>query len=132
MTPRYPLGEHARDTVRARSGRPLADLTMAQVREGQLSAADLAIHPDTLRQQAEIAEEAGFPHLAANLRRAAELAIMPNERVMALYEALRPYRVTHQQLLALADQVEREWDAVETARLIREAAAAYRERGLCS
>ena len=68
--------------------------------------------------------------MAANLRRAAELTVIPHEKVLSVYEALRPYRVTYEQLLALADELEREYGAVENARFIREAAEAYKERGL--
>ena len=127
---RYPLGEHERERIVSRTGRPLGELTLENVREGQVDAGDLTIHPDTLRAQAAIAEEAGFPQLAANLRRAAELATVPNERVFAIYEALRPYRVTYEQLRALADELEREYAAPENARFIREAAEVYRARGL--
>lgn len=126
----YPLGEHARESVRSRTGRPLSDLTMENLRAGKIDADDLGIHPDTLREQASIAEEAGFPQLAANFRRAAELATVPNEKVLAVYEALRPYRLTYEELLALADEVELEYDAVENARFIREAAEVYRKQGL--
>lgn len=126
----YPLGEHERERIVSRTGRPLADITLDKIRSGEVGANDLTIHPDTLRAQARIAAEAGFEQLAANLRRAAELAVVPNEKVLAIYEALRPYRVTKQQLLALADELEAEYDAVENARFIREAAAVYEERDL--
>jgi len=128
--PTYPLADHP-EAIRARSGRPLSGLTLEALRTGELAPEDVAIHPETLRQQAVIADAAGFPHLAANLRRAAELALMPDDKVLALYEALRPYRMTREGLLALADEVEREWSAHETARFIREAAQVYSERGLC-
>lgn len=131
MRTAYPLGETSRQRIRTGSGRPLCDLTLENLRAGALGAEDLSIHPDTLREQAAIAQEAGFPHLAANLRRAAELASIPNERVLAIYEALRPYRVTYEQLLALAEEIEASWQARETACLVRQAAEAYKERGLC-
>ena len=127
---RYPLGEHARDQVITRTGRPLAELTMENIRAGRVGAEDFTIHPDTLRAQAQIAEDAGFTQLAANLRRAAELALVPNEKVLAVYEALRPYRLKYDQLRALADELERDYGAAENARLIREAAEAHRARGL--
>jgi len=127
--PNYPLADHP-EAIRARSGRTLSELTLEALRSGELAPEDVAIHPETLLKQAEIAEVAGFPHLAANLRRAAELALMPDDKVLALYEALRPYRMTREGLLALADEVEREWSAQETARLIREAAQVYGDRGL--
>jgi propanediol dehydratase small subunit len=127
---KYPLGEHERETIVSRTGRPLAELTLENIRAGKIGANDLTIHPDTLRAQATIAENGGFAQLAANLRRAAELAVVPNEKVLMAYEALRPQRVTYEQMLALADEFEREYGAHENARLIREAAQVYRERGL--
>ena len=127
---RYPLGEHEQERIVSATGRPLAELTLENVRAGRLAASDLAIHPDTLRTQAEIAEAAGFPQLAENLRRAAELALVPNDKVLAVYEALRPQRVSYEQLLALADELEHAYGATENARLVREAAEAYRTRGL--
>jgi propanediol dehydratase small subunit len=127
---RYPLGEHARDRVRTRTGKSLSELTLDNIISGQVEAADLSTHSDTLRTQADIAEQAGFPQLAANFRRAAELTDIPDRQVLAIYEALRPYRVTHAQLLALADELEREYGAVENAGLLREAAEAYHARGL--
>ncbi|MHB1296550.1 MAG: diol dehydratase small subunit [Anaerolineae bacterium] len=127
---RYPLAESAPERIISRTGRPLSELTLEGIRAGSVGAEDFTIHPDTLRTQAQIAEEAGFPQLAANLRRAAELALVPQEKVLAVYEALRPYRVTHAQLLALADELERDYAATETACLVREAAAAYLARGL--
>jgi len=129
-TYRYPLGEHEKERIISRTGRALSELTLENVRAGKVGAEDFSIHPDTLRAQAEIAEEAGFRQLAANLRRAAELATMPNEKVLAIYEGLRPYRLTYAQLLALAEELERDYQAVENARFIREAAEAYKERGL--
>jgi propanediol dehydratase small subunit len=127
---KYPLAEHEREQVTSRTGRALAELTLEQVRAGKVEASDLTIHPDTLYAQADIAANAGFPQLAANLRRAAELALVPNEKIFAIYEALRPYRVTYEQLLALAEELERDYRATENARLVREAAEVYRARGL--
>ncbi len=127
---KYPLAEHEREQIVSRTGRPLSELTLENIRARTVGAEDFTIHPDTLRAQAAIAEEAGFPQLAANLRRAAELALVPNEKVFAIYEALRPYRVTHEQLLALADELEHDYDAAENARFIREAAEVYRAKGL--
>jgi propanediol dehydratase small subunit len=116
--------------VTTRTGRPLSDITLDKIRAGEVSADDLGTHPETLRAQAEIAEAAGFGQLAANLRRAAELALVPNEKVLAVYEALRPYRVPKEELLALADELEEAYGAVENARFIREAVEVYEDRGL--
>lgn len=128
-TKRYPLGEHEAETIVSSTERPLSELTMENIRSGQVDAADFGIHPDTLRAQADIAQAAGYGQLAANLRRAAELALVPQDEVLAIYEALRPYRVGYEQLLALADKLEQEHGAVESASLVREAAEAYKVRG---
>jgi propanediol dehydratase small subunit len=126
MMMRYPLRDDPHSQVRTRTGRTLDEITLEAVRNGEVTLGDLSIHPDTLRAQAEIATQAGFPHLGANLRRAAELAQMPNEKVLEVYEALRPRRLRYEGLLALADELEHEYGAVENALLIREAAEAYR------
>jgi len=127
-TYRYPLGEH--EDVASRTGRRVREITLDAVRSGQVAPEDLTIHADTLRAQAAVADREGWPQLAANLRRAAELASVPQDTVLTVYEALRPYRVTHERLLALADELERDYGAVENARFLREAAAVYRERKL--
>ena len=65
-----------------------------------------------------------FAVLAENLRRAAELAVIPNERLLEIYEALRPRRSTYQELSALADDLETRYTAPANARFGRQAAAA--------
>ncbi len=95
-----------------------------------LSQDALRIQPETLHRQAEIAREAGYDRLAANLSRAAELARVPNEELLRMYEALRPGRSTYSQLISLAETLEREYSAPLTAQFVREAAEAYRKRAL--
>ena len=129
---RYPLDEYAHDVVHSRTGKRLDELTLDALRRGELQPDDLTIHPDTLRAQADIAEEHGYPQLAANLRRAAELALIPEERILAIYEALRPYRTSGKTLDDLAQELEDRWQAPENARLVREAAKAYRRQELIS
>ena len=47
------------------------------------------------------------------------------------YDAFVLGRVTYEQLLAMAAELQREYGATENARFVREAAEVYRERGLC-
>ncbi|MCS6848670.1 MAG: diol dehydratase small subunit [Anaerolineae bacterium] len=91
---------------------------------------DLQVSPDTLRRQADAAQAAGFTQLAENLRRAAELTAVPKEELLRIYEALRPGRSTQAELLAVADALERDYGAQQTAAFIREAAAEYARRRL--
>ncbi len=90
----------------------------------------LRIHPETLRRQAEIARQAGYSQLAENLLRAAELTAVPNDDLLKMYDLLRPGRASFQQLIGLADLLERTYHAVETARFVREATQVYQARGL--
>ena len=94
-----------------------------------VEAAELRATPATLRLQAEVAEAAGRPQLAANLRRAAELARLPDETILAVYTALRPYRSTASELEGWALRLE-EFEAPLNAAFLREAADVYEQRGL--
>ena len=117
------------DTFTA-SGRSLDALTMEALLAGELSTEDFCISSATLRRQADAAQRAGYPQFADNLRRAAELTAISNAEVLDIYAALRPGRSTYEELIALAQRLEVEHDAPLTAALVREAAEAYRERGL--
>lgn len=115
--------------TRAFSGRDSAGLQLDQLAADELGADDVRIHPDTLRHQAQVAQEHDNPQLAANFARAAELALMPEAEVLALYEALRPHRATGEELDALTARLE-EVPAPLCAQLVREAAEIYARRGL--
>jgi propanediol dehydratase small subunit len=115
--------------IRGLSGKPVADLTLEAVRAGQVSVADLRIHPETLERQAVVAEQHENPQLAENLRRAAELTRLPDDEVLAIYEALRPGRSTAAQLTALAGSLASR-GLPRCAALVAEAADVYARRGL--
>jgi propanediol dehydratase small subunit len=114
---------------RALSGTPIDELTLEAAVDGDLSPADLRVHPDTLRHQAEVAEAHGNPQLGENLRRAAELTALPDDEVLAIYEALRPGRSTAAGLEAVAARLDGA-RAPLCATLVREAAEVYARRGL--
>ena len=122
----YPLGTSRPDLVRTPGGIPLDELTLHGER---VTAAELRATPETLRLQADVARGAGRTQLADNLLRAAELAPLPDETILAIYTALRPRRSSAAELEAWAEQLEG-WDAPGTAAFVREAAQVYAERGL--
>jgi propanediol dehydratase small subunit len=115
--------------VRALSGKPVDGLTVEAVRTGDVDVADLRIHPETLERQAVVAEQHGNPQLAGNLRRAAELTRLPDDEVLAIYEALRPGRSTPAQLTELAASLDGR-GLPRCAALLTEAADVYARRGL--
>lgn len=119
----YPLLEKHPDKLKAMTGRPIDDLTMENVLSGDVTLADGRIHKDTLLMQAEIAQSAGDIQIAANLRRAAELTNVPDEFILQAYNTIRPYRSELDEILAVADTLEQEYDAAETAEFVREAGA---------
>ena len=126
----YPLRESKSGELLTHSGRPLSGVTSEAVAAGELTGDDLRAHADTLRQQAAIARDGGYPQLAENLSRAAELTHAPNEELLKIYELLRPERASYDELLRLADYLETTYGAVENAAFIKDAARVYRERNL--
>ena len=115
--------------IRALSGKPVDGLTVEAVRTGEVGVADLRIHPETLERQAAVAERHGNSQLAGNLRRAAELTRLPDDEVLAIYEALRPGRSTPAQLTELAASLDTR-GLPRCAALLTEAADVYARRGL--
>lgn len=127
----YPLSKNCPETVSTPRGHKLADMTLAAVMKDEITAADAAITPETLRVQAKIADAAGRDRLARNLERAAELAAIPQDLVMSTYELLRPGRSESSQALRQrAEELRREFKATLIAAFLEEAADAYDARGL--
>src|SRR5689334_5491743 len=127
----YPVGEKQQERVRTRNGHLLRDLTLDNLLGGGLSASDFGITAEGLRLQAAIAERAGRPNLAQNLRRGAELVEIPDDLLLAVYELLRPGRArSADDLRAAARRLRETYAAQETASLLDEAALVYERRGV--
>jgi propanediol dehydratase small subunit len=125
----YPLGTKRPDLVATPGGIPLSEVTLAAACEGRLEGDQIRATPKTLRLQAEVARAAGRRQLAESLERAAELASVPDGALLEVYTALRPRRSSAAELEDWATRLD-EWGAAQTAAFVREAAAAYAERGL--
>jgi propanediol dehydratase small subunit len=127
----YPVGEKQPERVQSRNGRPLRDLTLDNLLAGHVTASDFGITAAGLRLQAEIADLAGRPNLAQNLRRGAELVEIPDHVLIAAYELLRPGRAQSvDQLLSTANELREVYGAKEMAALFEEAARVYERRGV--
>lgn len=118
------------DIRRTQRAIDVSEITLENVRAGRITAEDLAIRRDTLLAQAKTADAEGYPQLARNFRRAAELTALPNDVLLGAYEKLRPYRARYSELLALSQEIAARYDAPETGDYIRQAAEAYRDKGL--
>ena len=125
---KYPLMDNAEESLRAASGRNVADIKLETVAE--FTSDDLQISAETLQAQAQIARDAGYTQLAANLTRAAELTAVPNDELLQMYDLLRPGRARYETLIALAERLENNYKANETGKFVREAASTYQARGL--
>jgi len=124
----YPLGIRRPELVKSASGLGLDDIKLDRVIAGDIRFEDVKIRPETLEYQAGIAEDIGRPHMAANLRRAAEMTRIPDERVLEIYNSLRPYRCTKKELLDIADELATQYNAQTCAAMVREAADVYEKR----
>jgi propanediol dehydratase small subunit len=126
----YPLGTQRPDLVRTPGGLGLDELTLDALRSGRLEASEMRATGETLELQAQVALAAGRAQLAANLRRAAELTVVPDEVILEVYTALRPHRSTADELESWADRLERDFQALATAAFVREARVVYEQRNL--
>lgn len=125
----YPLSDNP-DEVETPDGTKLSDITLEKVVEGEIDGDELVIAPDTLEKQAKIAENEGRPQVAQNFRRAAELTEVPDDRILEIYNALRPSGAEKEKLHDIADELEDEYGADINAEHVREAAEVYEERDL--
>lgn len=125
----YPLAEKRPDLVKTVKDRPLDEITLEAVLSGEIEADEIRVTPEILEYQAQIADSVGRPQLAANLRRAGELTRVPDERILEIYNAMRPNVSTRSELLGIAEELENEYEAKINAELVREAVEAYERRG---
>ena len=126
----YPLGEKNPDLVKTPTGRTMDQLNLEGVIKGEIGEADLKITPETLYMQADIADDANRSAFASNLRRAAELINVEDDKILNIYDALRPNRSTKQELLDIAADLEDNYNAKINAEFIREAARVYEQRDI--
>lgn len=124
----YPLATKRPEWVKTPTGRSLNEITLKSILDGDITSKDVRIAPETLELQAQVAEAAGRAPLAQNFRRASELIAVPDDRILEIYNAMRPNRSTKQELLDIADELENKYDAKINADFVREAAEVYEKR----
>ena len=126
----FPLAAKRPDLLTGPRGKKFEELTLDNVMSGAVAFEDFRITPQALEYQAQVAEAAGSPHVARNLRRAAEMTRIPDERVLEMYNALRPHRSDKAELMAMAEELEKKYEAKICAAFVREAADVYERRHL--
>ncbi|WP_315080703.1 diol dehydratase small subunit [uncultured Clostridium sp.] len=129
MSPKdYPLATKSPEYIKTPTGMNLQDITLENVLNGNVKPEDVRISPETLEMQAQIAEGMNRDAIARNFRRAAELIKVPDDRILEMYNALRPYRSTREELLAMAEELENVYGAKVNANFVREAVEVYEKR----
>ena len=125
----YPLSDNP-DDVKTPSGKALSEITLEAIVDGEIDGDEIVVSPETLEKQATVAAQDGRPQLAENFNRAAELAVLPDDRVLEIYNALRPSGADKQTMVDIAEELETEYNADLNAQLVREAIEVYEQRGL--
>lgn len=124
----YPLVDKRPELIKTPTNKGVDEISLQGVLNGKVTAEDVRITKETLNLQAEIAESVGRESFAGNLKRAAELTMISDDRILEIYNLLRPYRSTKKQLIDLAEEMETKYNATITGKMIREAAEAYENR----
>lgn len=126
----YPLIEKYPELISSKTGKKLSDVTMENIISGNLGIKDISISRDTLMLQAKVALQDGKPQLAENFVRAAELIDIPDDVILDIYNSLRPYRSTEQELNQIVKKLQEEYNAPICAELVRETLAVYQKRDI--
>lgn len=127
---RYPLGQNEADTITSRTGKKLSQITLDEVKRGNVTADDIKISAEMLKRQGQVAKEADNPQMEANFERAAELVNVPDDVILQMYNKLRPNRSTKRELVLMAQELLEKYQAPHCAKLVLEAAEIYEKRGI--
>ncbi len=127
---RYPLGRYEADTIKSKTGKSLDQITLEEVKKGNVTADDIKISSEMLRRQGEVAKEDDNPQMKANFDRAAELVNVPDDVILDMYNKLRPNRCTKTELVLMAQELLEKYKAPYCAKLVLEAAEIYEKRGI--
>ncbi|MBQ7371560.1 MAG: diol dehydratase small subunit [Blautia sp.] len=126
----YPLGQHEATTITSKTGKKLSQITLDEVRRGNVTAEDIKISPEMLKRQGQVAASVDNPQMEANFERASELANVPDEVILTMYNKLRPNRSSKMELVLMAKELLEKYHAPHCAKLVLEAAEVYEKRGI--
>ena len=83
----------------------LSQITLDEVKKGNVTADDIKISAETLKKQGQVAKEADNPTMDANFQRASELVNVPDDVILDMYNKLRPNRSTKKELILMAQEL---------------------------
>lgn len=126
----YPLIEKRPELIRSKTGKKLTDITMDNVIKGDIGIEDLSISKDTLILQAKVALDQGKEQQAGNFVRASELIDVPDDKILEIYNMLRPYRATEEQLKEISHELRTTYNAPICADFVEETLEVYKKRNI--
>ncbi|HHV11481.1 MAG TPA: dehydratase [Clostridiales bacterium] len=127
---KYPLGEYEKASIRSKTGKKLDEITIEEIKKGNVTADDIKISKEMLYKQSEVAKDNDNIGLAKNFERASELVDVPDEVILRMYNKLRPNRATKLELVMMAQELLDKYKAKNCAKLVLEAAEIYEKRGI--
>lgn len=126
----YPLGAHEADNITSKTGKKLSQITLDEIKKGNIHPDDIKISKEMLAKQGEVAKQNDNPAMAANFQRASELVDVPDDVILKMYNKLRPNRSTKLELVQMAQELLDKYGAANCAKLVLEAAEIYEKRGI--
>lgn len=127
---KYPLGQNEADTITSKTGKKLSQITLDEVKRGNVTAEDIKISAEMLKRQGQVAASVDNPQMEANFQRASELTGVPDAVILEMYNKLRPNRSTKGDLVRMAQELLEKYHAPHCAKLVLEAAEIYEKRGI--
>lgn len=124
----YPLSKKKKDLIFTPTGVKLEEITFENIKRKRVSSSDCRTSKQSLLYQADIAEADGNKNLADNFRRAAEMVDIDSERLIEIYNALRPYRSSESELREMIQELRERHGAEKTADFVEEALRILKER----
>ncbi len=126
----YPLYENHYEDIRTATGKGLSEFRLEAILDGKIKAEDCRISPEILERHAQIEESVGNFQIAAELRRSAEMTRIPDNRIMEIYNSLRPRMSDKDKLKEIVEELKLKYHAPQCAAFIEDAIYVYEKRNM--
>ena len=124
----YPLLEKNPEILFTPDGINVKDVTLENYATGKIDKDDCRTSRSSLLYQAELAKQVGNFHLAKNFERAAEMVEIEGDEIIEIYNALRPFHSSEDDLRNIAAALRERYGAERNAELVEEAAVILKKR----
>ena len=125
----YPLNETNPDYIKSYSGKSPDEITIENVMKGHITEKDIRISKEALLLQAEVARREGRMQMAKSFIRSAEMIEISDDRILEIYNMLRPNRSSKKALQELIKELS-SLGANMCVELVEETLEVYEKRGL--